>query len=233
MTLAYLHKVPGTEEREIPDRLRGWDGSSPYHKNRQARGPRGRPNLSLIEKNITFRNVPEIKEVTIAAYVPVALKDPDHLLVARTALLAITGTLPQTTDTRANVAQWGIQKGRPAGVKTTIRGNAAYEFIDRCVHLVFPRIKEWNGLKGMGICLGRLRSLESLLIMHLGSTGDSSGNLSWGFSPEEVALFPEIEVNYNVSVTLLFSSRPMSPILTSNADVSIKGNDKNCFHISA
>ncbi len=35
-----------------------------------------------------------------------------------------------------------------------------------------------------------------------GTTGDSSGNISWGFNPEDVALFPEIQVNYDVSLGL-------------------------------
>ena len=34
----------------------------------------------------------------------------------------------------------------------------------------------------------------------LGTTGDSSGNLSWGFNPEDMALFPEVEVNTDVSL---------------------------------
>lgn len=178
MTLTYLHVPPGTPKREPPERLRTWDDSSPYHKNRPLRAPRGAPVLPLREKNITFRNIPEIKEVTLAAYVPEAVRDPDHLIVARTALIALTGTMPEITKTNANVVQWKISKGQRAGVKTTIYGNDAYEFLDRCIHLVFPRIKDWKGIRA--------------------STGDGSGNLSWGFTPDDVALFPEIEVNYDV-----------------------------------
>ncbi|GAB1315021.1 54S ribosomal protein L7, mitochondrial [Madurella fahalii] len=178
MTLTYTHVPPGTPKKEHPDRLRGWDGSSPYHKNRPARGPRGNPELPLLERDITFRNIPEIKEVTVASYVPAALKDPDHLLTARAALLALTGKLPHVTKTKANVAQWGIKQGEKAGVKATMYGNEAYEFLDRCIHLVFPRIKDWKGIRA--------------------TTGDGSGNLAWGFTPEELKLFPEIEVNYSM-----------------------------------
>jgi hypothetical protein len=32
----------------------------------------------------------------------------------------------------------------------------------------------------------------------LGTTGDSSGNISWGFSREGAILFPEVEINYDV-----------------------------------
>ncbi|KAK3359203.1 ribosomal protein L5 domain-containing protein [Lasiosphaeria hispida] len=178
MTLAYNHIPPGTPDREQPERLRDWDGTSEYHKNRPKRGPRGSPVLPLVEQNITFRNIPEITEITIASYAPQAVKDPEHLLVARTMLLAIAGTTPDITRTKSSVVQWGIIEGQRAGVKTTIYGNAAYEFLDRCIHLVFPRIKDWKGIRA--------------------TTGDSSGNLAFGFAPEEVALFPEIEVNYDM-----------------------------------
>ncbi|KAK0636184.1 ribosomal protein L5 domain-containing protein [Bombardia bombarda] len=178
MTLAYNHVPPGTPAKEPVDRLRGWDGSSPYHKNRVKRAPRGSPQLTIIEKDITFRNIPEIKEISISSYVPEGLKNPDYLLVARTAFLAITGTMPTLTKTKTDVAAWSIRANETSGVKTTIYGNAAYEFLDRCIHLVLPRIKDWKGIKA--------------------TTGDSSGNLSFGLNPEDVGLFPELEVNYDM-----------------------------------
>ena len=148
MTLAYNHTPPGTPEREPAERLRTWDDSSPYHKNRDRRAPRGSPNLTIIEKDITFRNIPELKSITIASFVPVAINEPDRLLVARTALLAITGVLPDITKSKNDVQAWALRKNHKAGVKSTMYGNAAYEFLDRCLHLVFPRIKDWKGIKG-------------------------------------------------------------------------------------
>lgn len=189
MTLAYIHKPPGTIERETPERLRGWDGSSPYHKNRARRGPRGSAVLRPIEKDIDFRNIPEIKSVTVVSHVPKAVKDPDHLVVARAMMQAITGAVPENTKVKTSVVQWGMQAGKQAGVKATIHGNAAYEFVDKCIHLVFPKIKDWKGIKG--------------------STGDSSGNLAWGFEPEDMAHFPEMEANYSVSFSLPVCSFPV------------------------
>ncbi|KAK4224855.1 ribosomal protein L5 domain-containing protein [Podospora fimiseda] len=178
MTLAYQHVPPGTEKKEAPQRLRGWDGSSPYHKNRPLRGPRGSAVLAIREKDINFTNIPELKEITVASFVPKALGDKDYLLVCRNVMLALTGTLPEITQTKADVAQWHMRAGQPAGVKTTLIGNAAYEFLDRMVNIVFPRIKDWRGIEA--------------------TTGDSAGNLAWGFGPEEVKLFPEVEANYQM-----------------------------------
>ena len=52
-----------------------------------------------------------------------------------------------------------------------------YDFLAKCIETVFPSIKEWKGLKG--------------------SSGDGSGNLGFGLSPETVGGFPEIAVNYD------------------------------------
>ena len=148
MTLAYKHVPPGTPPKPTPQRLRSWDDSSPYHKNRGLRGPRGSPVLPLLERDITFTNIPEIKEIAIDCYAPAGIKDPYYLIVARSVLLALTGTMPEITKTKSNVVQWGVRAGDRGGVKTTLYGNAAYEFFDRCVHMVFPRIKDWQGIRG-------------------------------------------------------------------------------------
>jgi large subunit ribosomal protein L5 len=159
----------------------------------------GNSALPLMERHIDFRNIPEIKEITLASYQPEAIKDPDHLLVARSVLLALTGTTPDITHTKSNVVQWGIKAGEKAGVKTTIYGNAAYEFLDRCVHMVFPRIKDWRGIRGEFVVIMTQIALFGGCMLTKGglaTTGDDSGNLAWGFTPEEIKLFPEVEVNY-------------------------------------
>jgi large subunit ribosomal protein L5 len=135
--------------------------------------------LPLRERDITFRNIPEVKEITIASYVPAAQSDPSHLITARTVLSTLTGTMPEITKTKTSVVQWGVVKGKRAGVKTTIYGNEAYDFLDRLINIVLPRIKDWTGVRA--------------------STGDGSGNLALGLGPAQIALFPEVEVNYDVS----------------------------------
>ncbi|KAJ4389254.1 54S ribosomal protein L7, mitochondrial [Gnomoniopsis smithogilvyi] len=178
LTLTYIHKPPGQQgEEPIGQRLRSWDGSSPYHKNRPLRGPRGGTTLRPVERDISFHNIPEILSITMSVYQPQGIKDPTYLLAARTALQAVTGAKPEIRRVRRGVSQWGVAKGQLAGAKATVWGEQAYELLDKMIHLVFPRIKEWPGISV--------------------ATGDESGNIGFGFSPDEMALFPEIQVNYD------------------------------------
>ncbi|KAH8756766.1 ribosomal protein L5 domain-containing protein [Diaporthe sp. PMI_573] len=178
MTLTYEHKPPGTAKGPIGQRLRTWDDSSPYHKNRPLRGPRGPTGaLRPVERDIDFKTVPELLAITLSTYVPKGTKEPTYLLAARAALQAVSGARTEITRVRHGVAQFGVAKGQTAGAKVTVWGEQAYELMDKMVHLVFPNIKEWPGVPG--------------------STGDESGNLSWGLAPEQFALFPEIQANYD------------------------------------
>ncbi|KAI0201099.1 ribosomal protein L5 [Astrocystis sublimbata] len=179
MTLMYQHTPPGTPRRPERIRLREWDDSSPYMKNRPKRGPRGADVLFPMEKTIDWRNIPEIRAVHIAIYVPKAKKNEDHLIVSRAVLQSISGVRPTITTNKSSVAQWGVVRGDRTGVKCSIFGNQAYEFIDKAVQLVFPKIKEWEGVQG--------------------TTGDSTGNLAFGLESQDMQHFPEVEaafINY-------------------------------------
>ncbi|KAH7393157.1 ribosomal protein L5 domain-containing protein [Cadophora sp. MPI-SDFR-AT-0126] len=179
MTIAYVHTPPGTVKLPKADRLRTWDDSSPYHKGRPKRGPRGPgEKLRIVEKDIDFRNIPKIEEVTVHSMVKGAIDDSSHLHVAGMMLQAITGVQPVVHRAKHSVSQFGIREQMPVSLTCTMRGDLAYEFVDKCINLVFPRIKDWPGVKG--------------------STGDSSGNISWGFSREGAILFPEVEINYDM-----------------------------------
>ncbi|GAP89101.2 putative 54S ribosomal protein l7 [Rosellinia necatrix] len=178
LTMMYQHTPPGTPDTPERIRLREWDDTSPYMKNRPKRGPRGSDVLFPLEKSITWQNIPEVRAVHVAMYIPQAKKNTDHLIVGRAVMQSITGTRPKVTTTKESVAHWGIVKGDRSGVKCSIYGNQAYEFIDKTVNLVFPKIKEWKGVKG--------------------TTGDSTGNIGFGFAPQDMQHFPEVEAAYSM-----------------------------------
>ncbi|SMY27123.1 unnamed protein product [Zymoseptoria tritici ST99CH_1A5] len=177
MTLAYTHHPPGYQHPQKGARLREWVGDSPYFKNRPLRGPRGGETLKLLRKPITFRNVPKLERVTVHTFVKGAISDSAHLHVAGMILQAITGVKATTHATKKSVAGFGVRGGQYLSATCELQGEYMYHFLSKVVDVVLPKIKDWKGIKG--------------------STGDSSGNLAFGLEPDEIALFPEVEVNYD------------------------------------
>lgn len=133
--------------------------------------------LNLLRKRITFRNVPRPTGVTVHAFVKAATEDSSHLHVASMVLQSITGARCTAHTARHNVQNWGLRAGKYVAVSVELKGEAMYDFLGKLVDVVMPRIRDWRGVKG--------------------TSGDDNGNLGFGFRPETVALFPEVEVNYD------------------------------------
>lgn len=109
--------------------------------------------LRLVEKNITWKTIPKIDEVTVHCFVKGAIDDSSHLHMAGMMVQAITGVQPVVHHARKSVSQYGQREGMALAVTCTLRNNQAYEFLDKCVNLVFPRIKDWPGVKGrLSLC---------------------------------------------------------------------------------
>lgn len=178
MTMAYTHYPPAFERPQKGERLRQWVGDSPYFKNRPRRGPRGYDVLPLLRKPITFRNVPRLEGVTVHTMVKGAIEDSAHLHIAGMVTQAITNVRATAHETRRSVAGFGIRQGQHLSVTCELKGENMYHFLSKIVDVVLPKIKDWKGVKG--------------------SSGDSSGNITFGLTGEEVALFPEVEVNYDM-----------------------------------
>ncbi|KAL2408090.1 Large ribosomal subunit protein uL5m [Exophiala dermatitidis] len=178
MTLCYQHTPPGFRPPQKGPRLRPWIGESPYFKNRPLRGPRGGDVLRLLRKPITFRNIPMIERVTVHAYVKGALTGGSGFIhVAGMALQAITNHRVVTHESKKNEANWSLVRGKTVSMTVDLKGEDMYHFLGKLINVVLPRIKDWNGVRG--------------------TTGDNSGNLTFGLDPEAVAGFPEIETNYD------------------------------------
>ena len=189
MTLAYMHHPPGFEPAPKGQRLRKWEGDNPYFKNRPLRGPRGGDVLRLLRKPITFRNVPQLERVTVHSMVKAVLTDGSAPLhVAGMAIQAITNVRATAHAAKKSVAGFGVRAGQHLSVTCDLRGENMYHFLSKVVDVVLPRIKDWQGVKG--------------------STGDNSGNLAFGLTGEEVALFPEISVNYDMYVPWPIQLKP-------------------------
>ncbi len=61
-------------------------------------------------------------------------------------LTKITGQKPIVTKARKSIAQFKLREGQPIGAHVTLRGDRAWEFVDRLVNLALPRIRDFRGL---------------------------------------------------------------------------------------
>jgi large subunit ribosomal protein L5 len=104
---------------------------------------------------------------------------------------AITGQHPQVTKARKAVSNFKLRAGDPMGVMVTLRGELMWEFLDRLVSIVLPRVKDFRGVSRTAF--------------------DGQGNYSLGL--EEQISFPEIEFDQIDHI------RPLQVnIITSNKD---------------
>jgi large subunit ribosomal protein L5 len=83
----------------------------------------------------------------------------------------ITGQHPQVTKARKAIANFKLRAGDPMGVMVTLRGESMWEFLDRVLSLVLPRVKDFRGVPRTAF--------------------DGQGDYSLGI--EEQISFPEIE----------------------------------------
>lgn len=117
--------------------------------------------------------VPGVNKVTLNIGISVENKQKQRVEEARKTLATITAQEPVVTNARKAIAGFNIKKGDPVGCKVTLREGKMWAFLERLIHVVIPRIKDFRGLEPGGM--------------------DGSGNFAMGIS--EQAVFPEINVD--------------------------------------
>ena len=90
--------------------------------------------------------VPGLVKVVVNTGVGEAAKESKAIEGAVLDLSLITGQKPVVTKARKSIAQFKLREGMPIGAHVTLRGNRAWEFVDRLVNLALPRIRDFRGL---------------------------------------------------------------------------------------
>ena len=90
--------------------------------------------------------VPGLVKIVVNTGVGEAARDSKVIDGAIKDLTAITGQKPQVTKARKSIAQFKLREGMPIGAHVTLRGDRAWEFMDRLVTLALPRIRDFRGL---------------------------------------------------------------------------------------
>jgi len=105
--------------------------------------------VPALTKEFGFTNphqVPGLVKVVVNTGVGEAARDSKVIEGAIKDLQLITGQKPQVTNARKSIAQFKLREGMPIGAHVTLRGDRAWEFLDRLVSLALPRIRDFRGL---------------------------------------------------------------------------------------
>jgi large subunit ribosomal protein L5 len=127
----------------------------------------------LIEKfgYSSSMQAPQLVKITLNMGVGEAKQDAKMLEAAKSQLADIAGQAPSVRRARKSVAAFKLREGMPVGLSVTIRGERAYEFLDRLTAIAIPRIRDFRGLNPRSF--------------------DGRGNYSMGV--REQIIFPEID----------------------------------------
>lgn len=90
--------------------------------------------------------IPGLVKVVVNTGVGEAARDSKVIDGAVDDLTRITGQKPVVTKARKSIAQFKLREGQPIGAHVTLRGDRAWEFVDRLVNLALPRIRDFRGL---------------------------------------------------------------------------------------
>jgi large subunit ribosomal protein L5 len=105
--------------------------------------------VPVLTEQFSYTNphqVPGITKVVVNTGVGEAARDSKVIDGAVRDLTQITGQKPVVTLARKSIAQFKLREGMPIGAHVTLRGNRAWEFVDRLVNLALPRIRDFRGL---------------------------------------------------------------------------------------
>tara|TARA_B100000941_G_scaffold208405_1_gene152497 strand:- start:1217 stop:1756 length:540 start_codon:yes stop_codon:yes gene_type:complete len=124
------------------------------------------------ELNLTnVMQVPRLTKITLNMGVGEAIGDKKTLESAVSDMTLISGQKPVITKARKSIAGFKVREGWPIGVKVTLRASRMYDFLERLIGIVIPRIRDFRGISAKQF--------------------DGRGNFSMGVS--EQIIFPEID----------------------------------------
>ena len=127
-----------------------------------------------LQEEFSFENVmqiPGLVKIVVNMGVGDAARDSKLMDGAVRDLTTITGQKPAITKARKSIAQFKLREGQAIGAHVTLRGDRAWEFLDRLVNLALPRIRDFRGLSAQQF--------------------DGNGNYTFGL--QEQSVFHEID----------------------------------------
>lgn len=122
------------------------------------------------ELNLNVNEVPKLRKISVNVGLGKAKDDKKLIEIATNTLTKITGQAPVLTTSRMSIASFKLREGNKIGAMVTLRGDRMYEFADRLINVVMPRLRDFHGVSNKSF--------------------DAQGNYSIGFRDQSV--FPEL-----------------------------------------
>lgn len=129
--------------------------------------------IPSVKKTLGLKNdlsVPRIEKVKVNVGIGTLTRTTKDFSEVIENVAKITGQKPVVNKAKLAVSNFKLRKGMPVGISTTLRGQRAYDLVDRIVNVVLPRSRDFRGLSTKAF--------------------DGQGNYSIGF--KEALVFPEI-----------------------------------------
>jgi large subunit ribosomal protein L5 len=130
---------------------------------------------SALQEKFNYGNpmqVPGMLKVVINMGIAEASKDKNSIQDCIKEMTMLSGQKPIVTKAKKAISNFKLREKQPIGIKVTLRGRRMYDFIDRFVNIVCPRIRDFRGFS---------------------SKCDGRGNFSLGIEDQQV--FPEINLD--------------------------------------
>lgn len=139
---------------------------------------------------LNVNSVPKIEKIVINTGLGKKKDDKRVFEAAENTLRKITGQQPIITKARMSVASFKLREGNDIGMKVTLRGERMYDFLDRLVNIVLPRLRDFHGVSA--------------------SSFDASGNYSLGLVDQSI--FPELSFEetttaHGLQITIVIKSQ--------------------------
>ncbi len=90
--------------------------------------------------------VPKLEKIVVNMGVGSAIADKKNLDLAFDAMADLAGQRPVITKARTSIAGFKLREGMSIGCKVTLRRQRMYEFLDRLISIVLPRVRDFRGV---------------------------------------------------------------------------------------
>jgi len=126
----------------------------------------------VLQKEINTNKMltPKLEKIVISVGAGFAMKDTKLMNNIADTISLIAGQKALTVKARKSIAGFKVREGMNVGVKVTLRNKNMYNFFDKLISIVLPRVKDFRGLKANGF--------------------DGRGNYNFGL--DEQLVFPEV-----------------------------------------